>query len=63
MNYPQVMTTIVFIGLAFMIWVVAVNAAEPVQPDGYALVDCGGAVDGMSGSPLVCCRVVREEAT
>ena len=50
------------VALAFLAWVIMVSA-EPLKPDGYALDDCGGAIDGKTGLPLVCCRVVKEEKT
>ena len=62
MKPAPAIAVMVFIGIAFTLWIVAVNAAEPLNPDGYALTDCGGAIDRTSGVPLVCCRVVWEDA-
>lgn len=56
----------------FLIWLVVTAFAATddgrsrMPPDiGYQLHDCGKAVDGPTGAPLVCCRVslVREQTS
>ena len=52
------------IASAFLIWLVATTLAAPgnVKPQ---IHDCGKAIDGKTGGPLVCCKVsfVREQQT